>query len=1195
MDTGNSTRAIGPDLPADALNRGTVIRRPEVTPSDVNRTSVQTEISKIDEQIAPLESYVEREANRGLFGRDAFARNDAKMRLVRHYFERARKLLSLTVDPDSEIFQAEVDRLVGTADGIMKDYYQYPESQYIKAEALIFAGRYEEAADTCRELLEDLDSTWFRNRLNIPFWRLNGYKSRAFTLLGRALSMHSSTTPGNEYPQEGAYRSAIECLSGRFSFDAQLNAESRLGLGEVELSKCRESFSEESYLKAERSFLDALNSGRSMRMSDVEALLSSLDTAHTISPSKPSSPVMSRTMVAEFFGTDDSWKQFFYDGSLSQSISERRTGDAAWNVTIGWFSSYDPLKEDVIEFRRNAKELIQASSLNAEQKEFLLTALDSNNPVFVKSDKITGLFGGLGAAKDSWRLFFDNPESSILKFRHDAKESIERSSLPREVKTELLKIIAGRGDNFELNPVQYLSMKNGVEEDILIRSIINIADGLVMRGEAAKDHEAGKAIRRQAEKLLEFILRHPFVEHKTMLYTRALDQMAKLEISSAMCCSQNDRDNNGQLVAHIRNAFALNAYLNEYVETSLPEGSAARKQWIADIYENHAKILSLYYLIDSDEREELEQYGIGPFFTYGSFSRIMGRRDYQMMCAHLTDTGRGENNIPLAVDNRSAMDNVLNEAVFLLPKNFPITDEMLEPLGLDNERRAEAVAILNSRISGFPIDQDSIENTISGLMGPIKEARENPDQLKYNRAMIADLSTTMIRETILEAADIPLDRFMYALRTLNEIEKDKEMLAVFDDAAKFNNPWLRTNNNLALTACGLRLALLDKDVKLSVETRQEINSMLGIDLNAEESAALSDEERKKIITNTLDKHINPGLAEIAKYYGLEVTPESLPAIGELWDDILAKITSYDKDDDFKKKATQNTNDICALTSNSAAKAYLHLSQITEKDDDIQKAKNFAFQAVTKPGVKPKISELALITYADCSAQEIIAVLAQGKADEAFKMANDRFSVDKKDGIVTIKTLTVKDSEGKDIPATLPADSVDAIPAKLILANALIAKSFDPENEDEKKLGGEVRDKVTKLVGNAEALLDAKYDDFAKAPLEVQAQIADIAALRIYVEMGKGTGFKIANVDSLVGHDGKKVHIKLADNKTLSINDPLMQQKLQLALINAWMKTGKMTKEQKATTNTWINQIGEKTKSAAFYEAIFVIESFLRTN
>ena len=1178
MDTGNSTRAIGPDLPADALNRGTVIRRPEVTPSDVNRTSVQTEISKIDEQIAPLESYVEREANRGLFGRDAFARNDAKMRLVRHYFERARKLLSLTVDPDSEIFQAEVDRLVRTADEIIKDYYQYPESQYIKAEALIFAGRHEEAAKTCEDLLSNLDRIRFRNRLNIPFWRLNGYKSRAFTLLGRALSMYSVSTPGNGYPQEEAYRSAIECLSGRFSFDAQLNAESRLGLGEVELSKCRESFSEESYLKAERSFLDALNSGsgRSMRMADIEALLSSLDAVHTISPSKPSSPVMSRTMVAEFFGTDDSWKQFFYDGSLSQSISERRTGDAAWNITIGWFSSYDPLQEDVIEFRRNAKELIQASSLNAEQKEFLLTALDSNNPVFVKSDKITGLFGGLGAAKGSWRLFFDNPESSILKFRHDAKESIERSSLPREVKTELLKIIAGRGDNFELNPVQYLSMKNGVEEDILIRSIINIADGLVMRGEAAKDHEAGKAIRRQAEKLLEFILRYPFVEHKTMLYTRALDQMAKLEISSAMCCSQNDRDNNGQLVAHIRNAFALNAYLNEYVETSLPEGSAARKQLIADIYENHAKILSLYYLIDRDERKELEQYGIGPFFTYGSFSRIMGRRDYQMMCAHLTDTGRGENNIPLAVDNRSAMDNVLNEAVFLLPKNVTITDEMLEPLGLDNERRAEAIAILNSRISGFPIDQDSIENTISGLMEPIKAARDNSEQLKYNGAMMADLSTTMIRETILEAADIPVDRFMYALRTLNEIKKDEEMLGVFD-AAKFNNPWLRTNNHLALAACGLRLASYDKKTEFDIETRKELNGLLGIDLNTENSAVLSDEERESIIEKTLESHIYPAISYLAGYYGLGSTDLDMDALADIWNGVLDGIKSSEENEAFKNKAIQNTNDIFALISVSAAKAHLQLSQITESEEDAKTAKGLAFLAATRNGIKPKISQLGLITYASCAAQEAYSIVAAGNEDWvalALEVIHRSFEVDPKTG----KVLVLVDGTDQKLPLD---ENIDTLDTRLAIANILLSQAIasDVDKARAEKIISGVMDLCEQSLKATEVLPDDTISTLLMCYADAVSLKINLAVANKKEGVAMVEAVALSNIE--FADSGKPVEpiaIQVPGiKKPFKVLDNLMAQKIKLAIINVW--TANDNKEHYETVRTWANDIYNNPTSA----------------
>ncbi|MFA5104254.1 MAG: hypothetical protein WC527_03690 [Candidatus Margulisiibacteriota bacterium] len=236
---------------------------------------------------------------------------------------------------------------------------------------------------------------------------------------------------------------------------------------------------------------------------------------------------------------------------------------------------------------------------------------------------------------------------------------------------------------------------------------------------------------------------------------------------------------------------------------------------------------------------------------------------------------------------------------------------------------------------------------------------------------------------------------------------------------------------------------------------------------------------------------------------------------------------------------------------------------------------------------------ALTGYANCAAQEVIDVLAKGKAADAFKRAEGYFDVNEENGVLSIKTLITKDGEGKDVYPTLPTNTIDTVDARLIIANALISKSFDETIKAERDRGGEVRKEVTTIVDQAEKQLLAKYNEEGISQIrkdQIANQLADIAALRLYVEMGNTTkGIKISA-------EQITPIIKIADESTLApiipltiktksgeeivVLDEFMQQKLKLALISVWIWNGATNSE---LAIEWTKEIKEREITNFFVE------------
>lgn len=290
----------------------------------------------------------------------------------------------------------------------------------------------------------------------------------------------------------------------------------------------------------------------------------------------------------------------------------------------------------------------------------------------------------------------------------------------------------------------------------------------------------------------------------------------------------------------------------------------------------------------------------------------------------------------------------------------------------------------------------------------------------------------------------------------------------------------------------------------------------------------------------------------------------------------------------------------ALTRNSLADAKTALAEVVKKAEKPE-------DSATK--------ENAITGYADCAAQEIIAELAQGNADEAYSATLDRFNIEISSKEIVAKSESLTDFcdnsdckyyfddeqfvvrgkmsaedkqkltelcpekadkdaieklfnssrnalviEAKALGKTVP-DTKDAVPVFLAIANALISKSFEEKDEN----GPITRHKVSELADRAETKILETHKDPSTAPANIQVQLADIAALRIYVAMGETTkenptipDEKIASVIKMeVGSTSAPVvplTIKVK-GKEIVVSDVFMQQKLKLALMNIWMRNG----------------------------------------
>ena len=283
--------------------------------------------------------------------------------------------------------------------------------------------------------------------------------------------------------------------------------------------------------------------------------------------------------------------------------------------------------------------------------------------------------------------------------------------------------------------------------------------------------------------------------------------------------------------------------------------------------------------------------------------------------------------------------------------------------------------------------------------------------------------------------------------------------------------------------------------------------------------------------------------------------------------------------------------------------------------------------------QPDIAANALTSYADSRVRGISDLLANGEPEKAYDEANKQFTVRTEAGekvsgpspellefckgsgckyyydaakgtLVARGKMTDEDKAALEKILTSEADrkaiaalfessqhslSVEtlgrpiqnnegSVPAMLTIANALISKPF-AENDDN---GPITRITVSEIADLAEAQILGKHPDLAAAPKEVKAQLADIAALRLYVLMGDTPAGEPIPDDKIASYiklakkeDGSTaIVVPLKTDKEIEVTDVFMQQKLKLALISIWMRNNAWTEETLKLAKEWTADINK---------------------
>lgn len=319
-------------------------------------------------------------------------------------------------------------------------------------------------------------------------------------------------------------------------------------------------------------------------------------------------------------------------------------------------------------------------------------------------------------------------------------------------------------------------------------------------------------------------------------------------------------------------------------------------------------------------------------------------------------------------------------------------------------------------------------------------------------------------------------------------------------------------------------------------------------------------------------------------------------------------------------------------------------KITDKENynnSIETAKAALAEIINKASAPENthIKDNAIIDYASCVAQNINSLLSSAEAGSAYDEAKNQFEVlvesgeklpaseelikycensgckyyydDKNKTLVVrgkmtadektkLKEILTSETAKQAIEVlfnnsqnslcvnmgkwTIP-NTEGAIPPLLTIANALISKPF-AENDNN---GPITRIKVSEIADMAEAKIFGKYTDISTAPDHVKSQLADIAALRLYVLMGNtpaGEAIPNDKISSIIRTvDGAPIEpltILAKDSKGIkevSVSDVFMQQKLQLALASIWLRDKNTALYEKAAE--WLNNIREANLNEAF--------------
>jgi len=310
-------------------------------------------------------------------------------------------------------------------------------------------------------------------------------------------------------------------------------------------------------------------------------------------------------------------------------------------------------------------------------------------------------------------------------------------------------------------------------------------------------------------------------------------------------------------------------------------------------------------------------------------------------------------------------------------------------------------------------------------------------------------------------------------------------------------------------------------------------------------------------------------------------------------------------------------------------------KITDKtgyNNDIETAKTVLAEIIKKASAPENayIRDNAITDYASCLAEKINSLLSSAEAGSAYDEAKNQFEVLVESGEklpaseelikycensgckyyydeenkalvvrgkmtpdekIELKKLLTSETAKQAIEVlfnnsqnplcvnigkwTVPSTE-GAIPPMLTVANALISKPFG-ENDNN---GPITRIKVSEIADLAEAKIISKYSDLAAAPKEVKAQLADIAALRLYVLMGNTPAGEAIPDDKIASYikttnkeDGSTaIVIPLKTGKEVEVADVFMQQKLKLALISIWLRNKAWTEETLKLAKDWTADI-----------------------
>lgn len=1220
IDSGPTGQVNWTGAPSSTVSTGPVSRDLKV-PDAVERPKIVEALTMADKEIDRAETFLASKsaaANRYVALHNTYA-------LGRTYIFRAQLVFSQEKDPEKarEAYKGYISKAAEHLSKVPSDFVYYPAAQIELAQAYFSLCQVEQdrgarevslkkAIDVCEKLSLFLSNRKNLRKIEILHGEEAGYLARAQLIMGNSYSALGK----NKTEAEACYKKSIEYLNKRY--DASLCSEAHLGLGEISLSGyiSEKHYQDPKYFDAAiKDLALALNGGRPLPKGtdSIDYIISNLNKIVETTPEKDQPPMASRSDVLDVFGTDDSWQQFFYDGSWKQYLLEHRWADR----------EYDQ-KSIKIEFRPNAKEMIRGSSLPEDKKEFLLSAINDANPVFVSRAQIEKMFSEFG---DSWKRLFNDPDKTTLQFRHDASDVIMTLEISDNDKLKLQEMLMRKGIASTRNMIQQIAYDKKINEDVLLRAFLDIAKMLSVSEKTDK-----------ANAIYDFVLNYPFIENKPIFYASAVIGRAGNEIAKAQECADRLPDETDnvkkeetikQISQHILNASMLNGHADHFI--SLKKHPIP---WFkTEVLENYVKLLNVCYSIDPKYRRErsgLVDANISPTLCFSDFNWVLNRGKYDKLCGYLLEKKIIED----PDTNGTGIRSLLNEKVFSLTISSELNlNDLSSADFMDDTERAKVLDIINEHQRNFSLlfkpvavasedpifnalmqkdisdpfetirskffgtgpdllaakdkSENRVESLFNGLQDQLDEAQKALDPAsssvpEYRQAMIMQAKTQMIEEQILNAATHKIADLEYAYGALLEMRANKA-IEKYDDP-KYNNPWLQTNNYMALAHCCMQIAFNENE-PLPDGLLSSLNTGLGCTINKEsgklaDNGLLTDAGKVDLIASAIERYLKPAVSHLINCYGKDYSisanvitssgqdtffTEAETVIGTLTEKMNA---GTERTAEFNRKALRNINDIFDLASNEAAKGYYNLALAEnapkDKTDYLNLAKSLAYKTIVR---HPEDSKDACIIYANCAAQDAILTLASSDTAGAIDKINACFDVEEKTGNVTIK---IKGSDGKDTPRPLP-NTMDTVDARLMIANVMLAAPLQDTIKrstlpaDYQKTRQTAFNKIFNIdrPGNTELLsikddvangtIETELSDLPEGSLELIRKANSNRTTKIKADLlldGIISAYKSSIEDARTTQNEKEVMInKLADALSVQINLRIAQNRIPEALGN----------------------------------------------